>query len=52
MLPTLAEGIRTLLADDQLRDRMGEVCRALAEAEFGAELEAKRFADLYDDVAA
>jgi len=48
----LAEGIRTLLADEPLRDRMGEACRALAEAEFGAELEAKRFADLYDDVAA
>ena len=28
----LAEGIRTLLADEQLRDRMGEACRALAEA--------------------
>jgi len=47
----LAEGIRTLRGDARLRDRMGEACRTLAEAEFGAELEAKRFADLYDDVA-
>jgi hypothetical protein len=31
---------------------MSEACRTLAEAEFGAELEAQRFADLYDDVAA
>ncbi len=48
----LAEGVRTLLADDELRARMSEACRTLAEAEFGAELEAQRFADLYDDVAA
>jgi glycosyltransferase involved in cell wall biosynthesis len=46
----LAEGIKVLLADDERRRRLAEACRALAEAEFGAELEAQRFADLYDEV--
>jgi glycosyltransferase involved in cell wall biosynthesis len=48
----LAEGIRTLLADDELRLRMGEACRGVAEAQFSAELEASRFSELYDDVTA
>jgi glycosyltransferase involved in cell wall biosynthesis len=48
----LAEGIRTLLADGEVRARMAEACRSVAEAEFGAELEARRFSELYDDVAA
>jgi glycosyltransferase involved in cell wall biosynthesis len=46
----LAEGIRTVLADDALRSRMGAACRALAEADFGAELEATRFSELYERV--
>ena len=48
----LAEGIRTLLADADVRRRMSEACRTLAEAEFGAELEARRFSELYAEVAA
>jgi glycosyltransferase involved in cell wall biosynthesis len=46
----LAEGIRTLLADEELRARMSVACRTLAEAEFGAGLEAERFSELYAQV--
>ena len=46
----LAEGIRTVLGDEELRSRMSVACRALAEAEFGAELEATRFSELYERV--
>jgi glycosyltransferase involved in cell wall biosynthesis len=46
----LAHGIRTLLADPELRDRLGARARSVAEREFAAELEASRFADLYAEV--
>jgi glycosyltransferase involved in cell wall biosynthesis len=48
----LAEGVRRLLHDVELRDRLSRRCRELAEEEFGAELEASRFAELYSELAA
>jgi glycosyltransferase involved in cell wall biosynthesis len=46
----LAEGVRTLLHDDELRARLSRRCRELAEEEFGSELEASRFAALYAEL--
>lgn len=46
----LADGVRTLLADDELRGRLSRRCREIAEADFGAELEATRFSELYAEV--
>ena len=46
----LAEGVRTLLHDDDLRARLSARCRELAEDEFGSELEASRFAELYAEL--
>jgi glycosyltransferase involved in cell wall biosynthesis len=48
----LAEGVRTLLHDDVLRARLSRRCRELAEREFGRELEASRFAELYEELVA
>jgi glycosyltransferase involved in cell wall biosynthesis len=48
----LAEGLRTLLDDDELRARLGANARALAEAEFAIEQQARRLADLYASVLA
>jgi glycosyltransferase involved in cell wall biosynthesis len=42
----LAEGIRTLLADDELRARLGGAGRELMEREHDADAEAARFAEL------
>lgn len=47
----LAEGIRTLLADEGLRARLARRARETAERELGAELEARRFAELYEELA-
>lgn len=46
----LAEGIRALLQDDELRGRLAERARETAEGEYSATLEADRFVDLYTDV--
>jgi glycosyltransferase involved in cell wall biosynthesis len=46
----LADGVRTLLADAELRGRLSLRCREIAEAEFGAEREATRFSELYAEV--
>jgi glycosyltransferase involved in cell wall biosynthesis len=48
----LADGVRTLLNDDELRRRLSRRCRELAEQEFGSELEASRFAELYEELVA
>jgi glycosyltransferase involved in cell wall biosynthesis len=48
----LAEGIRTLLGDGELRARLSASARATVENEFGSELEARRFAELYEEVLA
>jgi glycosyltransferase involved in cell wall biosynthesis len=46
----LAEGIRALLQDGELRGRLAERARETAEREYAATLEADRFVDMYADV--
>jgi len=46
----LAEGIRALLVDDELRQRLSVNCREVAEREFSTDVEAKRFVELYEEV--
>lgn len=48
----LAEGLRTLLADDELRERLGRRGREVAEQEFPLELQVRRYADLYEELVA
>ena len=48
----LAEGIRLLLEDDALRARIGARAREVAEAEYSSELQARRFAGLYEELVA
>ena len=48
----LAEGIRTLLGDGELRERLSRRAREVAEAEYGSDLEAHRFAELYGELVA
>jgi glycosyltransferase involved in cell wall biosynthesis len=48
----LANGVRTLLGDDELRQRLSEASRELAEREFSRDLEASRFVELYEELAA
>lgn len=43
----LARGITTLLADEHLRDRMGRRGREIAEAEYSLQVQARRYAALY-----
>jgi glycosyltransferase involved in cell wall biosynthesis len=47
----LAEGIRTLLLDGDLRLRLSGQARETVEREFGSKLEARRFAELYATLA-
>ncbi len=46
----LASGIRTLLADSELRERLGRRGRELAEQEFSAEVQVSRYVRLYEEV--
>jgi glycosyltransferase involved in cell wall biosynthesis len=48
----LAGALRLLLEDDGLRERLGANARAVAEAEYSSELQARRFADLYEELVA
>jgi glycosyltransferase involved in cell wall biosynthesis len=48
----LAEGIRAVVTDRELRERLGRSGRELVEREFGGELEARRFTELYEEVLA
>jgi glycosyltransferase involved in cell wall biosynthesis len=48
----LAQGIRTVLEDAELRNRLAQRCREVAEAEYSSVVEAARFAELYDEVLA
>jgi glycosyltransferase involved in cell wall biosynthesis len=48
----LAQGIRTLLEDAELRERLGRNGRELAEREWPSELEGRRFAELYEELLA
>jgi glycosyltransferase involved in cell wall biosynthesis len=46
----LAQGIRLLLNDDELRDRLSRRSREVATSEYGIELQAKRFLSLYREI--
>jgi glycosyltransferase involved in cell wall biosynthesis len=46
----LGRGILELLEDERLRDAMGRRCREVACAEFSAELEIRRYVDLYQQL--
>jgi len=46
----LAAAIRRALEDGELRARLGGTARETAEREYGAELEARRFAELYAEL--
>jgi glycosyltransferase involved in cell wall biosynthesis len=48
----LAAGIRRLLEDEELRARLGRTARETAEREYDAALEARRFAELYEELLA
>jgi glycosyltransferase involved in cell wall biosynthesis len=48
----LAEGIRAVLGDQPLRERLGRQAREVAEREYAADLEARRFAELYEELLA
>jgi glycosyltransferase involved in cell wall biosynthesis len=45
-----ADAIRLLIEDDPLRARLGVRAREIAEAEYSSELQAQRFADLYEEL--
>jgi glycosyltransferase involved in cell wall biosynthesis len=48
----LARGIRLLLENHDLRMRMAQCCREVAEAEYALEIQASRYAELYREVLA
>ena len=48
----LAHGIRSLLEDVDLRERLGRNGRELAEREWPSDLEGRRFAELYEELIA
>ena len=48
----LARGLVAILGDDELRARLGRRGREVAEEEYRAELQARRYAELYADVLA
>jgi glycosyltransferase involved in cell wall biosynthesis len=48
----LAHGIETLLNDADLRAKMSHRCREVAEQEYSLELQARRYADLYESMLA
>jgi len=43
----LRQGLEILLADPELRERMSIACRRIVEAEYGADLQASRYRELY-----
>jgi glycosyltransferase involved in cell wall biosynthesis len=44
----LGEAIKTLLKDDQLRQRMSAQCRMIAVGEYSLDVQAARYASLYE----
>jgi glycosyltransferase involved in cell wall biosynthesis len=46
----LAEGLRTLLGDDELLARVGRQCRQVAEQEFSVDVQVQRYAELYEEL--
>ncbi|MGH3131718.1 MAG: glycosyltransferase, partial [Gaiellaceae bacterium] len=51
-LEGLAHGLETLLSDDELLERVGRRCRAVAEEEFPIDLQLKRYVALYEELLA
>jgi glycosyltransferase involved in cell wall biosynthesis len=50
VIDDLAEGLRTLLADDELLSRLGRRCREVAEQEFSVAVQVERYAHLYEEL--
>jgi glycosyltransferase involved in cell wall biosynthesis len=48
----LAQGLRTLLSDGALLERLSRRCRHVAEGEYSVDLQVRRYVDLYEEVAA
>jgi glycosyltransferase involved in cell wall biosynthesis len=48
----LARGLATLLGDAGLTERLSRRCREVAEAEFAADVQAQRYAALYEELVA
>ncbi len=48
----IAEGLRTLLGDQELRERLQRRCREVAENEFSVDVQVRRYAELYDELVA
>jgi glycosyltransferase involved in cell wall biosynthesis len=48
----LAQGLATLLGDQELLDRLGRRCREVAESEFPIELQVERYVALYEELVA
>jgi len=46
----LAEGIKILLEDNNLRNSLSNQCRKLIEQEYSSDLQAERFKSLYEDL--
>lgn len=44
----LARGIETLLQDHDLRNRMGQRCREVAEEEYSLDLQVRRYVEVYE----
>src|SRR5215211_5798452 len=51
-IDSLAEGLRTLLGDAELLDRLGRRCREVAEQEFSVDVQVQRYAGLYEELVA
>ena len=49
---SLAEGLATLLADDELIAKLSARCREVATREYGVDLQVSRYVELYDEVLA
>ena len=48
----IAEGLRTLLGDQELLERLQRRCREVAEREFSVDVQVRRYAELYDELVA
>jgi glycosyltransferase involved in cell wall biosynthesis len=46
----LAQGLRTLLGDDELLAKLGRRCREVAEQEFSVDVQVQRYAQLYEEL--
>ena len=48
----IAEGLRTLLGDQELLERLQRRCREVAESEFSVDVQVRRYSELYDELVA